>query len=71
MIEIPNLDNVINALQCEGCFKHQCEHCPYGYSHLDDRGDNSFWWCNEEKVLEDALFYLKLYQYLIKEQSNG
>ena len=71
-MEIPNLDNLLAAMTCEGCYSDSCEECPYGYGYLDDSGDNSFWWCNEEKIMEDAYFYLKLYQHLIKEgMQNG
>lgn len=69
-MNIPNLDNLIKVMECEAWPK-QCEHCPYGYQYWDDSGDNGFWWCDENKVIADALFYLKLYQYLIKEQENG
>ena len=69
-MDIPNLDNLINAIQCEGCYKHKCEHCPYGYGYLDTTGDNSFWWCDEGKIMTDALFYLQIYQHLIKEKEN-
>ena len=70
-MDIPNLDNLINAIECEGyLIKNKCKHCPYGYQMLDTSGDNYFWWCDEDKLWEHALFYLKLYQYLIKEK-NG
>lgn len=71
MSVIPNLDNLIAALECENWSSSTCEHCPYDYQHWDDSGDNAFWWCNEQKKINDALFYLKLYQHLIKEQENG
>ena len=31
MNNIPNLDNVISAMECEGTFKNLCKHCPYDY----------------------------------------
>lgn len=68
--DIPDLDNLITAIQCEGYFKNQCEKCPYNYQMLDDSGDNAFWWCDENKLWEHTLFYLKLYQHLIEEQKN-
>lgn len=63
---MPNLDNLIKAIDCEGWLKHECEHCPYDYQYWDDHGDNAFWWCNEEKIMEDALFYLKICKHLIE-----
>lgn len=68
---IPDLDNLIKAIECDKWTGPYCENCPYNYGHLDTSGDHYFWTCNEEKKWEDALFYLKLYQYLIKEQENG
>lgn len=68
---IPDLNNLIKALECEEWRSEVCKTCRYGYQYLDDHGDNSIWICNESKLLDDALFYLKLYQYLIKEQKNG
>ena len=72
-MDIPNLDNLIKAIECNGCLKNKCTHCPYGYQYWNDQGDRAFWWCDEDKLWKDALFYLKLYQYLInKEQiKNG
>ncbi len=68
-MNIPNLNNLIKAIECEEWHPSVCKRCDYGY--LDDHGDNSIWTCNEEKVKEETLFYLKLYQYLIKEDING
>jgi hypothetical protein len=70
-MNIPNLNNLINAIECEGIFYNGCKRCPYGYQYWDDSGDNGIWTCDEAKKERDILFYLKLYQYLIKEQSNG
>ena len=67
-MNIPELDNLIKAMQCEGWLKSQCEHCPLNYQKLDDCGDHPFWWCDEDKILENALFYLKIYQHLIQTQ---
>ena len=66
---IPKLDNLITALECEEWRPSICKKCKYGY--LDNNGDNAIWSCNEEKIKEKTLFYLKLYQYLIKENTNG
>ena len=71
MNNISNLDNLIKAMECEGQFKNKCRNCPYDYQYWDDSSDYPNWWCNENKILEDALFYLKLYQYLIKEKENA
>ena len=69
--QVPDLDNLISALECENWRPSICEICPYNYQYLDDTGDNSpFWACDENKKLNDALFYLKLYKYLIKEKNN-
>lgn len=66
-MKIPNLNNLIQAIECDDWSSSKCEHCPWGYQHWDDSGDHGFWWCDENKLFEDALFYLKLYQYLIQE----
>lgn len=72
MNDIPNLNNLIKAFTCNNwCYYDKCEKCPYGYEYLDERGDYPYWTCNEEKLNKDALFYLKLYQYLIEEKENG
>lgn len=55
----PNLDNLIHAIECKVWGTSQCEHCPYGYQHWDDSGDYGFWFHDDEKVLNDALFFLK------------
>ena len=70
IMDIPNLNNLIAALECENWSSYVCKSCPYGYQHWDDSGDNGFWWCDENKKLEDALFYLKLYQCLIETEDN-
>lgn len=70
-MEIPNLNNLIKAFDCN--YFHcptQHRYCPYGYNKWDDSGDNPFWTCDEDKMIEDAVFYLKLYQKLIEEQNN-
>lgn len=56
---IPNLDNLIHAIECKNWHPSECEHCPYGYQHWDDSGDHGFWFHDDEKVLEDALYFLK------------
>ena len=68
-MDIPNLNNLINAMECNNWIKSRCEFCPYGYQYYDDRGDSAFWFCDEDKILEHAHFYLKLYQHLIEEQN--
>lgn len=62
-MEVPNLDNLIKALECEEWRPSICKRCTYGF--LDDHGDTPIWACNEEKIKEESLFYLKLYQHLI------
>ena len=69
-MEIPNLDNLIKALKCD-LWPKQCKNCPYDYNYWDDSGDYGFWCCDDIRKDEEVLFYLKLYQYLIKEQENG
>ena len=68
-MDIPNLDNLIKALECD-LWPKQCEHCPYGYQKWDDNGDYPDWWCDDIRKDEEVLFYLKLFQHLIKEQEN-
>lgn len=67
-MEIPNLNDVIKALECEEWKSSVCKKCIYGL--LDDHGDYPIWTCNEDKKINEALFYLKLYQKLIKEKEN-
>lgn len=67
MNNIPNLNNLINAIKCDGIYHNQCEHCPYDYQFWDDSGDYGMWWCDENRLWADALFYLRLYQHLIEE----
>lgn len=65
-----NLDTVIAAYECQnGPYEHgKCDHCPYGYSYLDERGDGRpFYTCDEEQWEKDAYTWLKIYQYLSKE----
>ena len=38
----------------------RCEHCPYGYGYLDDSGDHAFWWCDDDKLEEDAIKMLRI-----------
>lgn len=64
---IPNLDNIIKAYECPG-FK--CKACPYGYGYLNHDGDYGVWTCDLYKLEQDMLFYLKLYQHLIKEEEK-
>jgi len=68
-MNIPDLDNLIKALECD-LWPKQCENCPYGYNYWDDSGDYGFWWCDDSRKSDESLFYLKLYQHLIKEQEN-
>lgn len=70
MSAIPNLDNLIKAIECEGWVGKDCKDCPYHYQIWDDHGDHPYWGHDEIKVEKDALFYLKLYQHLIEENKN-
>ena len=70
-MDIPSLDNLINAMLCDDWLRDKCEQCPYNYQYYDDTGDHGFWFCDDEKIRNHALFYLQLYQHLIKEQENG
>ncbi len=70
-MDIPNLDNLIHAIECEGIFYNGCKRCPYNYQYYDESGDTAMWTCNETKKEKDILFYLKLYQYLIKENQKN
>lgn len=67
-MNIPNLNEVIKALDCEEWRPSVCKQCVYGF--LDDHGDNPIWACDRQRVIEESLFYLKLYQHLIKENNN-
>lgn len=64
---IPNLNNLIAALKCNNWTSKICENCPYQYQKYDDSGDNGIWTCDDERKLEDALFYLEIYQHLANE----
>lgn len=39
----------------------RCKNCPYGYGYLDETGDSSFWWCDTDKIMNDAIALLELY----------
>lgn len=70
-MEIPRLNDVIKALECEEWRPSVCKKCMYGF--LDDHGDNPTWSCDEIRIHEETLFWLKLYQHLINEEQikNG
>ena len=68
MENIPDLNNLIAAMECDG--KYECENCPYGYQYWDDHYDYPSWACDENRMFYYALFYLKLYQHLINEEQN-
>lgn len=33
----------------------RCQYCPFGYGYLDDSGDYSYWWCDDEALERDAV----------------
>lgn len=68
MSAIPDLNKLIKAIECEGWRSFDCSKCKYSY--IDDHGDHPIQSCNEEKIKEETLFYLKLYQYLIEGKNN-
>ena len=53
------IERIINAYDCE-LLNNKCKYCPYGYGYLDDSGDHAFWWCNDEKLEEDAIKLLRI-----------
>ena len=69
-MDIPNLDNLINAIDCYWNTFDRCEKCPSGFNYLDDSGDYAFWSCDQWKMTEETLFFLKLYKYLVEENKN-
>ena len=71
MTQMPDLNNLIKALECEEWHQDICKKCEYGC--LEDIGDYSVWGCDEFRIHEETLFWLKLYQYLIQEEGikNG
>lgn len=50
-------ERIIAAYYCseEKLPGNRCEHCPFGYGYLDDGGDYSFWWCDDEAIIKDAV----------------
>jgi len=65
-----NLNTVIAAYECwNGPYEHRkCDHCPYGYSYLDDSGDcRPFYTCDEQKLTDNMYAWLKIYQHLREE----
>lgn len=50
-------EQIIAAYYCsDDVFpNNRCKECPFGYGYLDDSGDHSFWWCDEEKITKDAV----------------
>lgn len=65
-MNVPNLNDLIKAIECEEWRPSKCKVCSYGY--LDDHGDTPVWTCDEARLKEESLFYLKLYQYLIEKE---
>jgi len=56
------IDRIISAYEC-GETKtpgERCKRCPYGYGKLDETGDNAFWWCNTDRLEQDAINLLKI-----------
>ena len=56
------IERIINAYDC-GADKlpdNRCKYCPYGYGYLDDSGDHAFWWCDDDKLEEDAIKMLRI-----------
>ena len=56
-----SLEKIIAAVECSNEYLpgDGCKYCPYGYEYLDDRGDNSFWSCDTDRILNDAIALLK------------
>ena len=63
-MKIPDLNKLIAAIECQDCFRHKCMRCPYDYQYLDDSGDHAYWWCNDDKIADDAIKLL----YVLKEK---
>ena len=56
------MERMIKAYDC-GADKlpnNRCKYCPYGYGYLDDSGDHAFWWCDDDKLEEDAIKMLRI-----------
>ena len=69
---MPTLDLVIAAFECyDNPNKSPCDNCSYGYGYLDEHWDYPCWSCDIEKLENDMLGYLKIYQYLVQEQENN
>ena len=66
---MPDLDTLIKVIQCDKWFS-QCKQCPYGYQYWDDSGDNGLWCCDENRIYKETLFFLKLYNMVIKDNEN-
>ena len=64
--KMPDLDTLIKVIECPLHYRACCE-CPYEYGYYDESGDHGFWTCDTTRVEEESLFFLKLYQHLIKE----
>lgn len=55
-------ERIIAAYYC-GDYKtpgKHCEFCPYGYGYLDDSGDSTFWWCDDDKIESDVIDLLSV-----------
>ena len=66
---MPDLDTLLKVIQCD--LWVDCKKCPYGYQYWDESGDYGYWRCNENRVLEETVFFLSLYQKLIQEQEQN
>jgi len=56
-----DIENVVSASDCLEAHVpgDRCRNCPYGYGKLDDSGDNAFWWCDYDRIFDDAITLLK------------
>lgn len=65
-----DLNNLLLAYQCNK-WNSSCAHCPYGYGYLNDRGDNTYWSCDSDRIADDMFAWLSIYQYLIDSQERN
>lgn len=62
------IEKIISAYECgnKQFPGERCKTCPYGYGKWDDSGDNSFWWCDADRIEEDAINLLKIFMAIIE-----
>ena len=62
------IDRIISAYECGEARTpgERCKRCQYGYGKLDETGDNAFWWCDTERLEQDAINLLRVIRAILE-----